>query len=439
MSALAAAVARSEAIAEVVVAPGALEGLAALHRRRFGGAPAMVVADARTWAAAGERAARVLGAARHVLPASPRPKPTVEAALSVARALEGAGADAVPVAVGSGVISDLVRFAAHRLGRPYLCVPSAASMDGYASAGAPLSRDGFKMTIPCRAPRAILADLDVVAAAPAAMSGWGYADLAGKVPAGGDWLIADALGVEPVDDVAWPMVQEPLRGWLGAPEAVRAGEPGAVADLLGGLIMGGLAMEAHGSSRPASGADHQIAHIWEMEGLSQDGEPVAHGACVAVGALAALSLIDWAIGRDLSALDPRAVAEAAPSPDAERAEIDAALAPEVAERAREETCAKRPSRAEHEARLRDLAAAWPALRERLRGHLWRAPELRARLAAAGAPTRPEEIGVDAARLAATIRAARFIRRRYTVLDLLSECGLLDEAIRGTVGAQGRAA
>jgi glycerol-1-phosphate dehydrogenase [NAD(P)+] len=95
-----------------------------------------------------------------------------------------------------------VKYAAFRLDRPYLCVATAASMDGYSSAGAPLVDDGFKKTIACRPPRAILADLAVIRAAPPAMAGWGYGDLAGKVPAGGDWLLADALGIEPLDDRA---------------------------------------------------------------------------------------------------------------------------------------------------------------------------------------------------------------------------------------------
>ena len=435
MSALADAVARSRAVAEIVVAEGALDGAADAYRRHFGDAPAMVVADANTWAAAGERVAAALGAPAHVLDAAPRPRPSTEAGRAVAAAL----GDRIPVAVGSGVLNDLAKFAAHERDRRYLCVPTAASMDGYASAGAPLSDAGFKKTIPCRAPVAILADLGVIAAAPRRMAGWGYGDLAGKAPAGGDWILADALGIEPIDDDAWPMVQDALPGWLSRPEAVAAGEPGALAALFDGLAVSGLAMEVHGSSRPASGADHQIAHVWEMEGLARDGEAVAHGACVAVGCLVTLRLYDWLLGRDLARIDPGALAAAAPPEEAEMAEIDARLPPAVAERAREETRAKRLSRRDHEARLAEVAATWPALRERLARHLPREGEMRAKLEAAGAPVRPEEIGVGPARLAGTIRAARTIRSRYTVLDLLAQCGLLDAAIAGTVPAPGRAA
>ncbi len=167
-------------------------------------------------------------------------------------------------------MNDLVKYAAFHLNRPYLCVATAASMDGYTSAGSPLSEKGFKKTLQCRPAKVVLADLDIIAAAPAAMTGWGYGDLAGKVPAGADWIIADALGIEPVDDIAWPMVQGNLRRWLGDPAAIASGDRRAMEGLFAGLTLVGLAMEAHGSSRPASGADHQVAHLWEMEDLSQE-------------------------------------------------------------------------------------------------------------------------------------------------------------------------
>jgi glycerol-1-phosphate dehydrogenase [NAD(P)+] len=59
--------------------------------------------------------------------------------------------------------------------------------------------------------------------------------------------------------------------WLAdRPAKLSAGDPSALDDLIEGLIMSGLAMQAASSSRPASGAEHQFSHLWEMEGLGQD-------------------------------------------------------------------------------------------------------------------------------------------------------------------------
>ncbi len=429
---LQATVARSASIAEVLIAPGALSQAGALYLRMFGTGPACLIADENTFAAAGAAVEASLAAAgiavrRHILPAKPRPKPTVELAEDLVCLM--AKSHATPIAVGSGVINDLVKYAAFRLDRPYLCVATAASMDGYTSAGAPLSDRGFKKTIATRPARAVLADLDVIAAAPPEMLGWGYGDLAGKVPAGADWIIADALGIEPLDAIAWPMVQDGLAGWLAAPDRLAAGDRAALDGLFAGLTLVGLAMEAHGSSRPASGADHQIAHIWEMEDLAQNGERVSHGACVAVGCVAVLQLYDWLLAQDLARLDVERVLATVPGPVELAATVRKAFGPgEIAERAVIETLAKAVTPDQHRARLALLSRVWPHLATRLRAHLMPAPEMVARLQRIGAPSAPGDIGVSRSHLRATIAKARYLRDRYTVLDLLDETGLLSQAI-----------
>ena len=434
--AIRAAVARSATVAEVLIGAGVLDQAGALFRRHFGGGPAWIVADENTWAAAGARLEAAFGGAglpfrRHILPSRPRPKPTVDLATRLRDVL---GADgSTPVALGSGVINDVVKHAAFALGRPYLCVATAASMDGYTSAGAPLSDKGFKKTIQCRPARAVLGDLDVIAAAPRAMTGWGYGDMSGKVPAGGDWIIADTLGIEAIDDVAWPMVQGPLRGWLGQPERIAAGERAAIEGLFSGLTMVGLAMEAHGSSRPASGADHQIAHLWEMADLQQDGERVSHGACVAVGCTATLALYDWLLAQDLTRIDPAQIAARAPTLSAKEARIAAAFGPgEIALRAQEETAVKHLAPAALQARLETLRHIWPVLRQRLHAQLMTAQAMRAALHAAGAPADAAQIGISRDELRQAMLAARFLRSRYTVLDLLDETGLLAEAVEAAL-------
>ena len=436
---LAEAVARSRDVRAIELGAGTVAGTGRLWRQVIGPKPALIVADENTWAAAGAAVTAALDAAeiphrREVLPGRPRLKP--DRALGARLAGLAAPGEAF-LALGAGVINDVTKYAAFTADRPFLCVATAASMDGYSSAGAPLVDRGFKITIACRPAVAVLADLDIIAAAPPGMAGWGYGDMAGKIPAGADWIIADALGIEAVDDIAWPMVQGGVRRWLARPGAVAAGERGALAELFTGLALVGLAMEAHGSSRPASGADHQIAHLWEMEDLTHEGERVSHGACVAVGCVAVLRLYDWLLARDLSGLDAGALARAAPGIDTRRAQIAAAFThPDIAARAAEETAAKTVGAGTLRARLETLSRAWPDLRARLSGQVITADRMADMLRAAGAPAAPGEIGVTRAHLRRTVAAARFLRRRYTVLDLLEEAGLLKAALDDCFGREG---
>ena len=104
-----------------------------------------------------------------------------------------------------------------------MTVATAASMDGYTAYGASITRDGAKQTFSCPAPLALLADIDIIATAPTEMTASGYADLFAKVPAGADWIISDALGIEPIDNFSFGIVQDGLKLALSEPAEARAG------------------------------------------------------------------------------------------------------------------------------------------------------------------------------------------------------------------------
>ena len=425
-------VARSHHLKSLTVDRGVLARAGTIIREHFEGDTIIVFADEAGFGAAGDAFTASAQAAgytvkTHIIPAQPRPKASAELSETFAPLIAEPGI--IPVALGSGVMNDLVKHAAFLEDRPYCVVATAASMDGYASAGAPLSKGGFKITIPARCPRAIIADLDVIGAAPKEMAGWGYGDLAGKVPSGADWIIADALGIEPIDAEIWSLVQDHLRAALGQPAAVREGESEAIAKLFSGLTLSGLAMEFHGGSRPASGAEHQIAHMWEMQSLSFAGERVSHGACVAIGTNTVLGLYDWLLAQDLTRLDIDRIVAEAPTLEHKYAEIDRRITEtRIAERAHVETKAKHADTAELRARLETLTRVWPDLRTRLSDQLLPAAEMAGMLGQAGSPVTPGEIGVSTDTLKQTVYSARFLRSRYTVFDLLDETGLLDTAI-----------
>jgi hypothetical protein len=90
--------------------------------------------------------------------------------------------------------------------------------------------------------------------------------------------------------------------------------------------------------------------------------------------------------------------------------------------------------------LRLIQARWPAIRAKLQAQLMTADRLRELLAAAGCPTDPAAISLDLGRLRQSYWLARTIRSRYTVLNLATETGLLDERVAELFGpaATGRA-
>ena len=404
---------------------GILDRVPAVFTRLFPNREAILIADPRTLAAAGEEALHHLRAQGNPmrdpillnapdLYAETRFVELIQTALS--------GHNAIPIAVGSGTINDLVKLAAHRCGRSYLCVATAASMDGYTAFGASITHQGSKQTFDCPAPLAVVADLEVIARAPAEMTGWGYADLSAKITAGADWLLADALGVEPMDALAWDIVQSRLHESLVTPLNIAA--------LVEGLMLGGFAMQHHKTSRPASGAEHQFSHLWDMQHHTHEGHAPSHGAKVGIATLAVTSFYEALLDMDLSQIDPAALASAWPDDLTWRARAETRFTdPELLAVAQRELTAKRITPDELLLQLKRLQTLWPDLRKRLRQQLLPLPDLKQRLKIAGAPVEPEQIGISRARLRDAFHAAYFVRRRFTVLDLAMRAGVFEAALQ----------
>ena len=398
---------------------------------QLGDGPYLVVADENTWALGGERLTEVLVEAGAAVadPLIFPGRPVLYASYDNCVTIKEAMGDALPIALGSGTLNDLVKLAAFELGRDYVAVGTAASMDGYTGAGAPMSADGVKVTKNCKAPAVVIMDLDIVAAAPAWMTASGYGDLAAKIPGGADWILADVTGVEPIDGAVWDMVQSGVSSALSRPDELAAGNPDAFDGLVEGLCLSGLAMQAFGGTRPASGAEHYFSHLWELAHLGADWDPpLSHGFKVAMGSLAMCAFYEALLERDLSQVDLAAVA-AARQPWAEiEADIRGRFDGALADHAVRETQAKYLAGDELVARLRPLIDDWADVTVRLREQLTTTAELTDMLRRAGAPSRPEDISLTFDDVRATFPRAMYYRSRYTALDVAWELGIFDELV-----------
>ena len=402
---------------------GALDCLAELLSLKFPGKNPWIIADENTWQAAGKRAEELLCAAGmkvvqpFIFPGSPRLHPDYDHSVMLAGKMPE---NCVPVAVGSGVINDLTKCASGIREVPYCCVPTACSVDGYTSAGAALSVKGTKKTVKCPAPFAVCADVDILATAPAPMLASGYADLLTKVPAGVDWIIADAVGETPIDAEVWDFIQGHIREWVS--------DHTNMLNIFHGLAATGYSMQMYHDSRPASGAEHLFSHVWEMEGLQKDGEDVSHGFKVGVGLLASTLLQEYVLKHDFEELVPR-MKRGLSEKERER-EIDDLLRKGCYGPEPRITAMKKHLAGDAlEARRLLIREIWDSMRQRMHERLIPYADALRMLRSAHCPATPGEIGLTAEQFLHGIRTAQLIRIRYTVLDLLYELGLLEDAMR----------
>ena len=408
-----------------------------LFGENFSGKKALVICDTTTYEVAGRKiqarlTAKEMAHGEPFIFNEPRPYAEFGNVVKLEEALKGH--DAIPVAVGSGTINDLTKLAAARANRPYLCVATAASMDGYTAFGASITYQGAKQTFSCPAPQAVLADIDVIRKAPALMTASGYADLFAKVTAGADWILADALGIEPIDKRAWSIVQDGLKEALADPEGTKAGKESAVTPLIEGLLLGGFAMQWSQSSRPASGAEHQFSHLWNMEHHTYRGEAPSHGFQVGIATLAVSRLYEKMLQTPLDKLDVEACCRQWPEwAELEQQAVSLFRDTDFLDTAIKESRAKYISREALAGQLNQLKQIWPQLKDQLSQQLVPSGEVERRLIAVGAPVEPEQIGISKERMKSSFFRAQYIRTRFTILDIAVRTGYLEQWLNKIFG------
>ncbi|MCD4549027.1 MULTISPECIES: sn-glycerol-1-phosphate dehydrogenase [unclassified Schaalia] len=406
-----------------------------LFAKLFPGAQVLLVADGNTFAATGEAVIQSLQAANvefadepYIFPGTPTlyaGYENVEILREYIRPFE----KAIVCSIGSGSLNDIAKLASGELGREYMNVCTAPSVDGFAAFGASIARDGFKITRSCPAPAGLIADTEVVCNSPQRLIATGYGDLIEKIPAGADWILADALGIEAINEYVWNMVQGPLRDSLADPEAIAQGDKKSIENLMEGNLMSGLAMQAGQSSRSASGAGHQFSHTWEMEGHGLDWEPpLSHGFKVGIGTIASCAIWEEFLAMEADDFDIEHALASVKTPEEIETQVRSLLQPRMQDEALRHSLTKRIEGEELVDRINLLKEKWPELRERCKAQLMSPSDVMARLKAVGAPYHPELIKIDWDRFRETHIKAQMIRDRYTVFDILVDLGIYDKII-----------
>ncbi len=424
----------------LLVAPGALQNAAEFFRKYFPNQSAAIVADTKTFDIAGRTVLQVLQKSGipcvqpHIFT-----DPKFYAAYNFVEELESKlkSHNAIPVAVGSGSINDVTKLASHRVNRTYMAVGTAASMDGYTASGASITYNDSKQTFGCPAPLAVLADTEILRRAPREMTASGYADLSAKLTAGADWIIADALGIEPIDAKAWQMAQAGLRNALGNPQKISDADAAAIGRLTEALMLGGFSMQWSNTSRPASGAEHQFSHLWDMQHHTYNGKAPSHGFKVGIATLTITALYEYLLTLPIEKLDVDSCCANWPTLADFEKQIRTRYASEnFVDKVVEEFSAKYPTREVLRARLQKLSSVWLQLREDIRGQLIPYAELKSMLQTVGAPFESEQIGIARTRLRDSFVQAWYIRRRFTVLDIIYQTQLADQCLDHLFGGSG---
>lgn len=190
----------------------------------------------------------------------------------------------VVIGFGGGRVLDVAKYAAFVAKATYICLPTSLSNDSLASPFSVLAMEGAnRKTLGCKIPAGIFVDTSMIVKAPASQTLSGIGDTISKHTALFDWKIAAKAEGKPVDDFAYAIARMSY-------DTVYHSDQKSLTDttfiriLSRALVMGGLAMEIAGSSRPSSGSEHLFCHAIEE---FYPEIKISHGMAVALGSVGA--------------------------------------------------------------------------------------------------------------------------------------------------------
>lgn len=371
-----------------------------------------VVSDTNTHEVMGARIERAIGS-RHevisvVLPDGVHPDGDTVSKVRKTTA----SADAL-IAVGSGTINDLCKYASAQDGKPYAVFGTAPSMNGYTSVNAAITMHGHKLSLPAHAPVGAYFDLAILSAAPERLIRAGLGDSLCRTTSQADWLLAHLLFDKPYRQLPYALLKDDEGPLFAQSAALVRGDREAMARLVRTLNLSGFGTAIVGNSEPASQGEHLISHYIDMFAPANR-RLVFHGEQIGVTTLS-MARLQHAMLRD----KPKVRADTQTEED-----FFARYGEEIGRSCWVEFSKKRLDAEKAEAVNARIEREWNSIAEKIAAVLLPTEHLHAVMGATGADLSPDKIDLERGFYNQALLRCREIRNRYTFLDLAAATGAL---------------
>ena len=392
-----------------LIGRGALDAVPEVAARHGLGENIMLVCDDTTYVAAGQRLHTATMHTRPVVPHSIGRRPHASMALAEGVVGKANGMTGI-IAVGAGTVNDVSKYAAHLLGIPYISVATAASMNGYSSATASLDQLGMKLSFEAVPPRAVVADLDVIAAAPKRLARAGVGDTLCRTTVEADCLLSHVLLGTPYPRHDFDLMRRHEDALLADIALLKESSYDYLALLMTALLDAGDAMARVGSSITASQGEHMIAHTLEI--MYRKEVDLLHGELISVTTVTMNDLQNKLIlSQPLVRPLPRDEAYFSRVFGRKMgAHVVSKYAPKVLNQ-------------QQVIEINDrLAVAWTELKQQLAEVVMPTSSLMRAFMRANIPTKPQDVRVNDERYSAAVTNAYLTRNRFTFLDVAAMMG-----------------
>ena len=380
---------------------------------------ALLVADENTYTACGQQVNETLSAAgldvtQVILSGQPWVAADETNMAEVLQALNGR--ELALVAVGSGTVTDITRFVAFQTRLPFYSVPTAPSVDAYTSYTAAITIRKVKYSFATKTASGVYASLPVLCAAPQRMIASGFGDMVAKYTALADWKLAHLLVGESLDETAVRQAEAALQSCILQAAAIRAAEPSGIAALIESLFVSGRCMVRVGSSRPAAGAEHSLAHYWEIQHQLNHKPEALHGEKTGTASVIIAGLYEKLRQMTRQEAQRRLNRFCLSSPEPEIARIQSAYGAVASQVIANRTSFLGPFGQKIDLFSERLLSRWDDV-QAIAAQVPSVDQIRTLLQSAGAAWQPDQIHVSKDEVRHAIQSAMYIRDRLTILEL----------------------
>ena len=413
---------------EILIGEGVIENLPAVLNG-WSAKKAFIYADINTYAAAGKKVYQILCTAnidckQYVFGKNELDPNEANVGLAI---MNFDPACDVIIGVGSGVINDICKIVANVSGKKYVIVATAPSMDGFASATSSMTKEGLKISLNSKCADLIIGDVDILCNAPEKMLLSGLGDMLAKYISICEWRISHIINGEYYCEEIASIVRSSLKNCVNNADGLLKRDKDAVKAVFEGLTICGAAMKFAGLSRPASGIEHYLSHIWDMRGVEFGENVETHGLQCAVGTLISAKLYEKLVKVTPNREKALSYVGNFNFDDWSR-ELIKFLGKGSKDMIALEAKEKKYDKEKHTARLEIIIENWDEILKVICEEVPVVSQLEELYDRIGMPKTMTKIGIDEAILPLTFKSAKDIRDKYVLPRLCWDLGIIDEIV-----------
>lgn len=314
------------------------------------------------------------------------------------------------IAVGSGTINDTVKYASFLDERDY-SVFATSPMNAFTTGTASVSFDGFKKSITCRGAQGAFFDLSIIAQCPKRLISAAFADVICRTTAQVDWLMSHILFGTPYTDTPYTLLAYDEEDMIDNASNMLSGDLAALGMMTRISAIMGLGTRFFDTTHSGSMAEHMISHYIDMFAGSQHPRS-SHGEQVGIATITMSNLQNSVLHNDNPPLMRPTNLDAN--------EMLERFGPKLADNMMSETAKKALDQKKADLLNTRFDSEWDSIRSKLQAVMLPYEKLNSAMRDAGCQRTATELKLDNDFYREAVTGARYIRDRFSMLDLVDD-------------------